>query len=137
VGRVMCDRCAELEERVAWLESELGLRRETEAEDRLHRFMTSEAAYTINRPGACRFTLALYRARGRAVSRPQVLEAVPPVAGGEDERNWRIVDVWACHARRALGVDAIQTVRSRGYRLTEAGMARVAAILGDQPRAAA
>lgn len=137
----MCDRCAELEERVAWLESELGLQNDMTMAERLRRHFIDSCGTGWRgqqRSGGVRVILALFAAKGRAMSRDQLLEAIPPFRGGDDERQPKIVDVWVCWARKAIGRDAISSVWGRGYQLTKAGVERVAAIVGEhhQPEAA-
>lgn len=133
-----CAQCAdraELEERIAWLESELGLQQETSHIATLTHAISSSMEgrrVTSGRPQAARFLLALYRAKGRVMSPLQIMEAVPPRdLARDDERIPKVVTVWAYFARCAVGKDAIQNSVGRGYRLTEAGMAKVAAILGQ------
>jgi hypothetical protein len=127
-----CAHCADLEERVAWLESELGIQTEASLVERIR------AAIPRGTPGrvsTARLVAALYRAHGRVVSRAQLLEALPPKAGGEDERAPEIINVWAAWARKALGRGAVACAWGVGYRLTPEGMERVRLIL--QPREAA
>lgn len=121
----MCERCARLEERVAWLESELGLQHEVTRLAKLVSAMGGRGA---------RVVLALYAAKGRVLTREQIVERVPPRAGGEDDRNLRIIDSWVCRARQSLSASAASTiegVHGVGYRLTDHGLAAVARILGD------
>lgn len=125
-----CPHCAAKDERIAWLESELGLQRDETARDKLRSALataTENARHGMN--GTARFVLALYGARGRAMSSQQLLDAIPPRWGGDDERLPTIVRVWASSARKTLGKDAISTAWGSGYRLTPEGMARVGAIL--------
>ena len=50
-------------------------------------------------------------------------------------RDERIIDVWTCKLRRKLGEGAIATLWGHGYRLTEAGIAKVEAALAARERA--
>lgn len=127
----MCQRCEELEERVAWLESELGLQRDADVEARMLAAFPHQAGvpYHPSRRGALRALLALYQAKGRPVTHLQILEAVPPANGGDDERTSNLVATWVCVARRIVGRDAIESVWGKGYRLTPTGLARVSAAL--------
>lgn len=128
----MCARCEELEERVAWLEGELSQQLSDDAHQRLRNAMLlgcAAARDSSGRAGAAQLVLALYAARGRVMSRLQLMEAMPPKAGGEDERDPQIVQVRVCLARKGLGHDLIENVWGRGYRLSEVGMERVAAII--------
>lgn len=124
----MCDRCAELEERVAWLESELGLREAADIAERLRRaFMRTDAPDAKAR-GCARFIGVLYAAKGRVVTYEQILEAIPPHDGGSDERSSNLLPVLASRSRRLLG-DGVRNVRSVGYRLTPDAMAQVDGII--------
>jgi DNA-binding response OmpR family regulator len=128
----MCARCEELEDRVAWLESELGAQQSADLHERLRRALLRDSRGAPSRASlACRFIAALYAAHGRTMTVRQLFEAIPPKAGGEDERQDKLIHVWACHARKGLGTDAIQVTYGQGYRLSPAGMSRVAAILGE------
>ena len=124
----MCARCEQLEERVAFLESELGLRQNDEAVSVLHRAIRGTRRCGGGALQAARMVSVLYGARGM-VRRDTILDAVPPAHGGDDERLPKIIDVWLCRARKALGHDAIETVWGHGLKLTDAGRARVDAIL--------
>lgn len=126
----MCQRCADLEERVAWLESELGLQSRADRLGRLRDALHKAKGSTrCGSGGATRLLLALYAAKGKPVSRFGLMEASPPANGEEDERDTKILDVWVCHARKLVGRDGIRNVYGFGFRLTETGMARVASIL--------
>lgn len=124
----MCDRCDDLEERVAWLESELGLRGELE---RVDVFRAAGLA-----PAEGLLVSRLYAARGRVVSREQLEEALPAIdpAG---ERVCHIVRCYVSRVRAKLGHDAIATIWGGGYRLTDHGMTTVAAFLGPREAAVA
>jgi len=122
-----CPGCEELRERIAWLESELGLQSELDLESRLERVMDSIRAIHVGRPQIARFMLALYAAKGRPVTHFQLLEAMP----GSEERQPHFTAVIACRARKVFGADAIENIYGRGFRITQAGMARIAEILED------
>jgi DNA-binding response OmpR family regulator len=128
-----CLRCAEKDARIAWLESELGLRLET---DRYAVLRQAMRLATTHGWCAARFVDTLYAARGRAMTLEQIMDGMPPKAGGDDERDTRIVAVWVCRARKALGRDAIENVWGKGYRLTPLGMSRVAEMLSPTAEAA-
>lgn len=130
---MMCERCADLEERVAWLESELGLRRDAERIERLKRAIP---AYRLGGRGQAAHLLdALYAAKGRTLTKLQILEALPSPAGN-DERGLKLVDVVVCIARAGLGKSAIETIWGVGYRLTDEGIQIVRAIVEPQAVAA-
>jgi len=130
----MCQRCEELEERVAWLESELGLQRAADVFAKIRAAMPAVVHGNL-RGRATGLVTALYKAEGRTMTSYQIMEALPALSG-IDERDPGIVKVWVCAARKTLGRDSIETVWGRGYRMTPAGLARVKAIL-EPERAAA
>lgn len=119
----MCARCADLEERVAWLERELGMVRDIE---RHHRFR--RAARLI--PSTAEVVLRLYDAAGGVVTNAQILEMLP---SGRLEKDvlTNLTKVHMCRARRALGRDVVETQWGVGYRMTPQGRARVRAILAE------
>jgi DNA-binding response OmpR family regulator len=117
----MCDRCEELQERVAWLESELGIRDDGEKVDRLRR------AFRV-RPAEIRLLLRLYRAGGHLVTHDQLLDAIPASDHARD-RDSNIVRVYVNRLRGGLGQDAILRCYGLGYQLTEVGLARVSAAM--------
>jgi hypothetical protein len=124
-----CECCAEKDERIAWLESELGIQREGDGIQNLRVYMLAQPVPRAYKVKSVNFVMALFQAKGRLLTRDQVLIAIPPANGGEDERWPKIVDVWACHARRCLGREMIENVWGKGYRLSPAGMALVGAIV--------
>lgn len=135
----MCARCSDLEDRIAWLESELGLQKDAETFARLHAFIAEKINPTGFGRGAKQPTLmalVLYRAKGRPVSHAQLMEAIPPKNGGEDDRTENIVKVWASCVRAALGEEAMRTVYGVGYSLTATGLDAVAGIVGEKREAA-
>ena len=131
-----CAACAErevrlqiAEERVRQLEDELGAQN---ASVFLTRLLESPAFLTIKggRPQACQVIAALYGAKGKVVSHQRLFQVVPPRdLGADDDRGPNFMSVLVHRARKALGLDAIQNVHGVGYRLTDVGMARVAAII--------
>lgn len=130
----MCVRCEELEERVAWLEGELGIQRVADHVLALRQVLDvalrEQGAQRRGRNQSAELVMALYRANGRPLSRYQLLDAIPSPTGRE--RDAKIVDVWVCIARKGIGADAIENVWGRGYRLSQAGIARVAEALGQR-----
>lgn len=121
-----CPHCADKDERIAWLESELGLRRDTDGYAVLRAAMRQATTHSWC---AARFVYTLYCARGRAMTVEQIMDGMPPKQGGEDARDSKIVAVWVCRARKALGHDAIENIWGKGYRLTPSGLSQVATIL--------
>lgn len=130
----MCARCDELEDRVAWLEGELGIRQD---ETHLAR-MRQAIRLTLpgGRLGVARMLIALYRAGGRTMNHEQLLLAVPPADHADDGRDPKILNVWVCWARKALGRDIIDTVWGHGFCMSDAARARVTAIIEPEARAA-
>lgn len=131
--RADCPHCEELRERVAWLESELGLQREA---DILVKIRAALPAGITSKPQVAQTIAALYAAKGRPMTRFQLLEAVPPKWDNEN-RCENIVSVWVSHARKALEFESIGTVWGRGFYLTPIGMAKVAGIIAPSKGLAA
>ena len=119
------DRIANLEERVAWLESELGMARNA---DQLH-ILRRELRIT---PCAARMLSILYIAKGRVVRR---LFLEDEVCTTDTVTN--VVKLYALYIRKALGPDALETARGEGYRLTSSGLQRVKSILENSDAMAA
>lgn len=127
---MMCARCAELEEEVAYLKSELGLRRLPTDIDRLRRHFGLAN-------GDAELLHALYAAKGRVVTRMQCMDATSSRPDREDDdRDLKMIDVRICRIRKPLGKDAILNVWSTGYRLSPEGIARVGAAINpnQQPQ---
>lgn len=121
------DRIADLEARVAYLESELGLTVEL---DQVHQV---RQALNVTQTHA-HFLLTLYRCHGRSLSYEQLDERIPAVVGrGEAPRN--TIRVFALQIRRRLGPDVVETIEG-GYRLGPRGLALVGRAL-EQLQAAA
>lgn len=73
---------------------------------------------------------ALYRARGRVVSRVMLNEQHPGKKRG-DERESDSSAVYVCRIRARLGTSFIITQRDLGYRLSPEAIARIDSITGD------
>lgn len=129
---MMCARCEELEEEVAYLRSELRLSGSEAEIDRLRDFLGP----TGSRGLVVGFVMALHRANGRTLAPWTLLDAMPSPTGNQD-RTQELVKSVACFARKALGRDAIETVWGRGYRLSPAAMVRITNALARPERAAA
>lgn len=94
---------------------ELGISRDHEAEGRVQSRLgltTKEAA----------LLMILHRRAGRVVTKEGLMEAM---YNGMDEPEVKIIDVFVCKLRRKIGMDAVDTIWGRGYRITEAGVALV------------
>lgn len=115
------DRIEALEERVAYLEGELGLSIElTRVADVAELGMMSCAA---------RAALALHDAGGRVLSPYQILDAVPSQDGNDERDTLSMVHALVSKIRKALGAGAVATAWGLGYRITPAGSARLSAAL--------
>lgn len=120
-----CPHCEAMRERIAWLESELGLQNKAHLVEKLRPHITRH-----NRQcQVAQFFVVLWLARGRPVSNFQLMESIRSPMGVDRDSN--IVKVWASKARKALGMDAVNTISGFGYQLTPAGMRKVAEILGE------
>jgi len=115
-----CPHCDELRAEVDYLKRELSLRAEMGEIGRMKRVFGMPAA-------VAQFTLALYHAKGQPVSWAELDDAVP--AQNVLERSCDAMKVYACRARKALGADTIESIRSRGYQMTAEGLGKVGAAL--------
>lgn len=121
----MCARCEELEERVAWLESELGIQKDAGEVEAL------KGAFGLTH-GLAVLLRALYRAKGRPVTRLQILDVLPTKGGADgSDRDPKIVDVRASQLRAALGKGAVLNAWGQGYRLSDEARARVEAVIPE------
>lgn len=107
------ERIADLEDRVAYLEDDLAIALRTDQIASLCRIGL--------RPSAAHIVLALYKT-GRTMSDEALFERMPRPAEGETIKG---VQSHIHRARKTIGYDIIETVRSIGYRLTAAGHALV------------
>jgi DNA-binding response OmpR family regulator len=123
MNRSDCPHCDDLQERIAYLESELGLHLETQ---NMAALMT---AFGL-RPGHCHLLLALYAARGKVV-RPLQLEDAIPAKDENRDRVAKIVDVYVCFIRKMMGKDTILNIWAQGYALSPQGQTRVAAAIAQ------
>lgn len=114
----MCRRCEELTEEVAWLRSELGI---VSAATELQ---SARRAFNIS-TGQAMLLLRLHKAAGRVLSHYQLEESIPSPSGDRMSGD-RIVKVYICRLRAAVGPGVIETAWGHGYRLTAHGLATVA-----------
>lgn len=117
-----CSHCEALQEEVAYLRSELGLRVDLDHQARLRQALSL-------RPQTARLILILHAARGRTVPRAQLEEALP----GAEDRGSNYLSVYVSFARKALGRDSIETVWGQGFRLSPATLAQLSLLLKDSP----
>lgn len=111
-----CARCELLEERVAYLERELGFRRND-----------AEVAALIVRLGLtrteARLVLLMYKAGGKPVRESQLCDELPQGGGGDSVK--KLISL----ARAKLDEDFILTTSGVGYSLSPKGLSRVLAAL--------
>lgn len=115
-------------ERIADLEAELSLYRVDEGlEEALQNAFRRESAergHSGNYSGwASKCAAALYRARGRTLSRLTLLDRINP------DLEASCVSVAVVQVRKMFGQDGVRTVWGIGYAMTPAGLARVDAVL--------
>lgn len=130
-----CARCAELEDRIAILEDQLGIERER-VEKRV-----LLAAFGLTQTEAW-FLLALWRARGRFVSPYWLLDNRPIRSLDEDKQSnlLNVVRVYMSKLRRKVGAECFKSMRDEGYMLTPEGLAKIQKVISfggdyDQDRA--
>jgi len=115
------DRIADLEERVAWLESELRLTRDAGRIDALR------VGLGVT-PAEARMLLALAQARG-VIRIPTLAYIVSPRC--EESAGDKVVCVHVCHIRARLGPGLIRNAWGDGYAITPAGADLVREALGE------
>jgi DNA-binding response OmpR family regulator len=114
-----CERCAELSERIAWLEEELGLRVRDALTERVMR------AFRLT-PAEAWFVIVLWSAKGRPVERHWLLDNKPTVRERVSEYpSLNMLRVYINKVRSQLGKDAIRSVWGIGYAMTPIGMERI------------
>jgi DNA-binding response OmpR family regulator len=121
---VTCPACDELRERVRYLESELGLNSEQHDLDRVRRVLNLK-------PQAARLLLALYSAKGRPVSRDQLLDVLKQ-GGQRRDLDPNTVNVQVFQIKRDSGMRLTEPATGHGYRINLQGMEAVRAALSKQ-----
>lgn len=117
-----CPHCAELRERIAYLESELNI----QADDT--EFARVKSAFRLE-PMGTRIVLALWKARGDVVSRWRLEELIR----GDNDCSEGLLKVHVSRVRKRMGAEAVLTVWGRGYQLSDEAMGRVdAAVNGGR-----
>lgn len=71
-------------------------------------------------PGQVTLMIALLQKPNKVFSRYDLEESVIPKLDAAHDRDVKIVDVYVWRLRQKLGVDAVETVRGRGYRCGKA-----------------
>lgn len=107
----------ELEDEVVYLRGELGLTTSASA-------IGAVKAATGLSDGPARVLLALYRTKGRALAKHQILDTVP-AQRTIDDRDPKLADVWICRIRQATCFEAVDTVWGQGYAISPTGRAIV------------
>ncbi len=120
------DRIADLEERVAYYESEIGIIRRS-----------TRVSYLRERTGVPQgqllIVLALYDARGKVLSRFQILERAGPMLERNEDRSPKIVDAQLCLANHRYFGPVFRSQRGLGYSMTSEGIAKIDALLQGLP----
>ena len=115
------ERIAELEAEVAWLREELG-RGPDEAET-----LSLRLGLT---PQQARVLEVLYGSRGRCLSSEFITDALPRIWDTPRKPILsKLIYVYICQIRKRIGPHFIETIQSRGWRLTDAGLRLVAETL--------
>jgi len=119
-----------LRARIADVEEELAAwRGMSEVDAETHRLLAYNIRDAFEMPGLqpAKLIATLYHSP-RPISY-DVLDELMPSTIGDDRKFRTLFNTLACYARRALGQDAIRTLRGWGYELTPAGRALVEAEL--------
>lgn len=112
-----CPRCALLEERIAWLEGELGV----QLDQTQTRLICSAFAMTQTEAW---FALVLWKAKGRTVDRYWLLDNRPKARERNqdgDRDNMNMLRVYICKLRKLLGPH-VEPEWGKGYYLTKTGL---------------
>lgn len=110
----MCDRCAVLEEQIAYLKHELGQVADLNVSARLHE------RFGLTPQGAA--ILQVLHQSGRVINALRLAELM-----GSHSDCENIVSVQVSRVRKKVGRDAVTTVWGRGYSIGPAGSAAVEA----------
>jgi DNA-binding response OmpR family regulator len=115
-----CPRCEDHEAEIAYLRSELGLVVDLHAANHLRK------AAGI---GLCeaKIVLHLRHCAHHTTTRLQLDDHL------RESNSGNAIDTHICKIRKVLGHDAFEPIKGHGYTLTPAGVARVDALMGEQP----
>lgn len=116
--RTHCQRCEDKDAELAYLRSELAMVDEMETGRQLR------LAVGLGTHTETRILLHFMRCRHHMATRLQLADLLR-----NDDTNSTTVDAFMSRIRRHLGQDMFETFRGQGWRLTEAGLARLEAIL--------
>ena len=119
------EQIAQLRAENLWLRAELGLLMDEE------QIAEIRTAFRVSPMEA---KLLLHLVNARLVTKESAMHSLAE-AGYDYEADQKVVDVYVCKLRRVLrragGFDAIETIWSTGYRLTQEGRRLVASRLGQ------
>lgn len=117
----------DLEDLVVFYEDVLGVRED------LDRLSLLRKAFGLP-PGPAWLLSRLVAADGRLFRRDALMDYLP--ANDEvHDRSDKVIDVYLCRIRKALGADGIETERGIGWRLTPLGRLRVKQAMKEQEAA--
>lgn len=117
-----CPHCEELRERIAWLESELGVQN-SQTQIRL-----ICSAFALTKTEAW-FVMTLWKAKGRTVDRFWLLDNRPLLDRTTDRENINVLRVYMSKLRKLFGPH-INPQWGKGYYMTAEGIALVDAVIG-------
>jgi DNA-binding response OmpR family regulator len=110
------ERIEELEAEVEYLRGELGL---TDDQTALAKIAS---AFPTRGMGTARLMYALYRTYPRCLSKAQLFDVMNHHS---EDSQIKVVDIYICRVRKALGFDAITTHWGVGYSLSVKGYGQV------------
>jgi DNA-binding response OmpR family regulator len=110
------ERIEELEAEVEYLRGELGLADDQTAQAKI------AAAFPTRGMSTARLVYAMYRSYPRCLSKPQLFDTMKH---NEEDVQVKIVDIYICRIRKALGFGAIETHWGLGYSLSPHGYCQV------------
>jgi len=121
-----CERCEELKERIAWLETELGLRVKNDN--------TATIMQTFHlTPIEAWFVLVLWEAKGRPVDRYWLLDNRPTTRDRISEYpSLNMLRVYINKVRAQIGKGSIKGVWGVGYAMTPEGMELITKTLKEE-----
>ena len=121
-----CERCLELEERIAWLEGELGVQvKQTQV-----RVICT--AFSITATEAW-FALILWKAKGRTVDRYWLLDNRPSAERHPEIGHLNMLRVYMSKLRRSIG-PYFKTDWGNGYCITPEGISLINRTLAEGPQ---
>ena len=120
-ARKMAYKIECLEEKVAYLEAELGL------SDSIQLEMKMRSAFALM-PTDAKVLATFYSARaGRPLTREHLDDIISTFSCREHET--KVVEVYICRIRKILGYASIENIWGRGYRLSPEGREKVSSAI--------